>query len=154
MSEADSNPVGRERALAAYEVAQGLAQEARPNSYMRLASPPGSQGIARIGIFPRVTDRQRLLIVSNYLFSGLHDVLDDHMNLIQPPSGKGYTEIDYKGLVDEVGGERRVIPPMTVAYEVRDTLAVCGLRVILYENTLQLRPEEYIFEDGAGSWLA
>jgi len=76
------------------------------------------------------------------------------MNLIQPPSGKGYTEIDYKGLVDEVGGERRVIPPMTVAYEVRDTLAVCGLRVILYENTLQLRPEEYIFEDGARSWLA
>ena len=163
MSETGLNPVSRgqnlERALAAYEAAQSLAQPAgstsgQPNSYMRLAALPGSPEIARIGIFPHVTDGQGALIVNNYLFTGLHDLLDKYMNLIKPPSGKDYTEIDYEGLVDEVGKERRVIPPMTVAYEVRDTLAVCGLRVILYENIMQLRPDEPMFEDGAGSWLA
>jgi hypothetical protein len=155
VSETGSNPVSSDqdlqRALAAYQATQSLAQVNRPNSYMRLAALPGSQEIARIGIFPRITDEQRVLVANNYLFSGL---LDAHMNLIKPASGKDYTEIDYKGLADKVGGERPVIPPMTLAYGVRDTLAVCGLRVILYENILQLRPDEYMFEDGAGSWLA
>ncbi|HZL07917.1 MAG TPA: hypothetical protein VFC50_01860 [Candidatus Dormibacteraeota bacterium] len=163
MSETGSNPASSghdlKRAVAAYEAAQSLAQAGgptggRPNSYMRLAAPLGSQEISRIGIFPSVTGDQAVLIVNNHRFSGLHDLLDAHMNLIKPPSGKDYTEIDYQGIVDEVGGERRVIPPMTAAYEVRDTLAVCGLTVILYANVMQLRPDEYMFEDGAGSWLA
>ena len=162
MSETGLNPVSSgkdlERAVAAYEAAQSLTRPAgstggRPNSYMRLAAPRGSQEIARIGIFPRVTYDQRALVVNNHRFSGLHDLLDDHMNLIKPPSGKDYTEIDYKRIADEVGEERPILPPMTVAYEVRDTLAVCGLTVILYENIMQLRPDEYMFEDGAELWL-
>ncbi len=153
MSEADSSPLGRQQALAAYGAARSHAQT-WPNAYMRLAAPPGSREIARIGIFPDVTDRQRALIINNSLFSGLHDLLDKHMSLVRPPGGKDYTEIDYRGIAGEVGGEKPIVPPLTAAYEVRDTLAVTGLCVILYENILQLGPEEYLFEDGAGSWLA
>ena len=129
-----------------------------PTAYMQLGARAGSKAISEIGIFPIITDAQKAALVDEMVIydRALDGFFGNYIKPVLSPGGTRHTKIDCDELAARMSEPdvRLKLNREAFAFELRDILAGCGVRVILNAEVQQLEPGQELFEGPSVDQLA